>query len=113
MAQRRGSKKLTAKQKRTLLIGAAVVGAFLLWRRGAAAEGGADVELGMEPARVGSDEAVSVSTYREIAQRRPGMTYVPTQSGDIGSQITLRSPNGGMFTRNFVREGNQLWAEIK
>jgi hypothetical protein len=68
---------------------------------------------GMKPAPVGANEMVSGTTYRLIAERRPGMEYTSLRAGTLGERIAFSSPVNGIFTRNLVLEGGVLWAEIK
>lgn len=56
---------------------------------------------------------MSAQSYRVIDQRRSGMQYQPVSGGALGSEISFTSSTGGLFTRNFLQEGGQLWAEIK
>ena len=105
--------KLTAKQKRNLAIAGAVGLGLFLWSRRGAAGSGVDVVTEMDPVEVQGGETVSVETYRVIGARRPGMQYFPIESGGVGSAIQFSPGASGMFTRNFVQEGNQLWAEVK
>lgn len=64
-----------------------------------------------KPAVVNAGETVSASTYRLATQRRSGMIYVPAQRK--GNMLTFKSPVRGLFTRNVLRQGNQLLAEIQ
>lgn len=94
----------------------AIVGAglaYLLLRSkggSATATDGSAVTLGMQPAKIGSGEAVSAQSYRIIQARRSGMQYTAAQ--DNGSGISFSFPSGGVFTRNFVSESGVLMAEI-
>jgi len=87
-------------------IGAAAY--FIFGRRGAPAAG---VAAKLKPAGVGANEAVTASSYRIIASKRPGMQYVQAQ-GQVGGTLSFRSASAGTFTRNVVQEGGGLWAEI-
>lgn len=74
---------------------------------------GTKIVPGMKTAPVGASELVSAGTYRQIAERRPGMTYVQVTSGNLGSVIEFTPTKSGKFTRNVVQEGQALWAEIR
>jgi len=67
----------------------------------------------MSAAAVKAGELVSAGTYRQIAERRPGMTYVQVSSGNLGSVVEFTPTISGKFTRNVVQEGQTLWAEIR
>ena len=96
-----------------ILVGIAAVAVLVLRKKGAPSSGANVVTSDkLKPAKIGRGEEVSAKSYRVIAARRPGMEYVVAQ-GSPGAQITFASPKGGRFTRNVVREGSKLWAEIK
>lgn len=98
-----------AKNTKTILIlgGLGLLGFYLFSKR--AAISGAAAKL--VAAAVGAGEQVSAGTYRVIANRRPGLDYVPA-SGAVGGTISFTSPSAGMFTRNIVQEQGGLFAEI-
>lgn len=89
-----------------LVIGAAVVGYFILGKKTTA---GGKGRLQTAPIRGG--ESVTAGTYRVIKSRRPGLTYVSAE-GQIGSDLKFASPMAGKFTRNVVQEGGAVWAEV-
>jgi hypothetical protein len=74
--------------------------------------GGSSSLLVLEPARVKAGESVAVESYRTIEGRRAGMHY-DQASGSPGGKVEFTVGKSGMFTRNFVQEGGQLWAEIR
>lgn len=103
------------KGRRTLLFGgAAAIGAYLLYQ----SWGGADAQVSLSeqlaPVPVNAGEAAQATSYRIIANRRSGMTY-DAATGTPGPQspISFTPSVSGLFTRNYVQEGNTLWAEIK
>lgn len=103
------------KGKRTLLVGgAAAIGAYLLYQSWGGA--GAQVNLSeqLAPVPVNAGDPVSATSYRIISNRRSGMTY-DAATGVPGPQspISFTPSVNGLFTRNYVQEGNTLWAEIK
>jgi hypothetical protein len=63
------------------------------------------------PAKVGANETVSATSYRIIANKRPGLQYVQA-TGTPGGVLSFTSPAAGRFTRNIVQESGALWAEI-
>lgn len=67
----------------------------------------------MAPADVKVGEPVNVESYRIIQGQRSGMQYDPVTSGGIGGKIEFVPSKSGQFTRNFVQEGGQLFAEIR
>lgn len=64
-----------------------------------------------KPAAVRAGETVNATTYRRVAQRRPGFVYAPAQL--VQDRLMFKSPVNGIFTRNVVQLGNQLLAEIQ
>lgn len=93
--------------KTWLLIGAVAVGAYLLFTRKSGGSG-----KGLQPAAVKQGEQVRAASYRVTRSRRPGLSYVAVEKGNVGAEITFTSPANATFTRNVVQEGNQLWAEM-
>lgn len=76
--------------------------------------GGSDlVELAMSPADVKAGVPVNVESYRIIQAQRAGMQYDPVTGGGIGGKLEFTPSRSGQFTRNFIQEGGQLFAEIK
>jgi hypothetical protein len=93
---------------RKALIGAGVAGlAYILYRTQKPSP-----KISLKPAPVAAGEEVSADRYRQIAKRRTGMTYAPVE-GTLGGTIKFSSPKTGVFTRNVVKEGDALWAEVK
>jgi len=78
--------------------------------KGAGAE--SNVQIMLEPADVQAGTPISVTSYRQIQAARAGATLAPITSGGLGSEIKFTPQVSGTFTRNFVKEGGQLFAEI-
>ena len=102
------------KGKRTLLVGgAAALGLYLLISKGGFG-GATKVDLSLKPIEVKAGEPVSATSYRIIKNRRLGMTYdAATGTPGPESPISFTPSVSGLFTRNYVLEGNSLWAETK
>ena len=65
----------------------------------------------LRPAAVRAGELVSASTFQYMTARRAGYIYAPAKL--IGNLIRFTSPVDGEFTRYVVKQGTQLFAEIK
>jgi len=108
---RKGSHKLTKKQKRNLAFVAAGVAVWYFFLRSASTSNESGVQTVLEPAKVKGGELVSASTYRLIQDRRSAMDYVPAD-GSLGSTLNFTPSRSGKFTRNLVQDGQSLLAEI-
>jgi hypothetical protein len=106
----------TAKKLATnkwVWIGAAgALGLYLFMKSRSSSGSNIQVVTSFKPAAIGVKELVSADKYRLIESRRPGMTYVPVTSGDLGGKLEFASPSSGKFTWNVIKEGSTLYAEI-
>jgi hypothetical protein len=93
------------------ILGGLAVAAYLA-RKPIAAAAGAAYQLALKAIGVQGGQTAEAASYRVIAERRPGMSYVQA-TGQVGGPLTFTPESDGMFTRNVVEEGGQLWAEIK
>lgn len=74
---------------------------------------GARVEYAMKPIQGQPSQLASVSTYRLIANRRPGMSYQPvTEEAEDRTLAFTMPPTGGTVTRNVVVEGSSKYVEV-
>jgi hypothetical protein len=106
-------KKFAKTRKGKIIIaGGAAIGLYFLLR-GTGGEPGAQVSLSekLAPVPVSAGELLNATSYRIIANRRSGMTYDAAE-GTPGGVMAFTASKDGMFTRNFVSEGDALWAEI-
>ena len=103
-------KKMSKKDKKRLAVGAAVAVGLWLFFKGKG--GSSSSVIVLQPAAVKKGETITVETYRTLSARRSGMHYDQASSGAPGGPIEFVVGKSGNFTRNFVQEGGQLWAEI-
>lgn len=101
--------------KKKWVVGALAVGAVLYWLSRGQTEVLPANKVAprptVQPAAVRAGETVNATTYRRVAQRRPGFVYAPAQL--VQNRLLFKSPVNGIFTRNVVQLGNQLLAEIQ
>ena len=93
----------------------ALIGVYFLiekfGKKNQSAMTGYDAELSAEEAPVKLGETVSADSYRLIADKRPGMVYVPV-AGNLGQRLKFRVPCNGLFTRNVTSQPEGVFAEI-
>jgi hypothetical protein len=86
-----------------------------LLSRKKAPSGGVSVQTSekLKPEPVTAGEMIGVTSYRLIANKRPGMTYDKGE-GTPGpnSELVFKVSKDGTFTRNFVVSGGVPLAEI-
>ena len=99
---------MDSKTTKTLVVAGAVGLAIYLFTQRKAI-GGAVAKL--LPTSIGAGEQVTAGSYRVLAARRPGLSYIPA-SGTVGGPLSFSSPSAGTFTRNVVVEGSSVMAEV-
>lgn len=99
--------------KNTLIYVGLGVAALYLFSRGRSASAASPAaplrQLPMAPVRAG--ELISAKTFQQIGGRRPGFFYVAARMN--GGLLMFTATVSGNFTRNVVKEGSQLWAEMR